>query len=356
MERYLFNSTDLIEITDCNMNYNISSNISSNLNSSILWFIESVANINRQYENLIFNTLGLSFNQSLFISLLLYCVLTYSLYLLRRFITGNRDTQFIKELSDRPINIRSSSSIGKSVLIFGWNTIMVFISTVLLVIFWNVYTVTGSKIGVDPYSLHGYRMISFTNWLHDERFSSSIDYMIEPKLFGDFIIGTKFLEWIDSLIYIAIGSPLLLLHYWHHGTIVASFNTGSYSSACLTVAIFNSLIHIVMYAYYGLSVFKTLRPYLNSFKIFITVTQIVQFICGIFIGMSHLHSEYADVAESYYNIDGVNYQIYNTITLSFIFSYLIMFIDFFFRAYYGSYFSSNSAKRENKERENKKSE
>ena len=104
-----------------------------------------------------------------------------------------------------------------------------------------------------------------------------------------------------------------------------------------------------MYMYYALSVSARLRPYLNMFKIFITVTQILQFFIGIGMGIIHLFPAYHELGVIFYNkgpefankvaegwgfgdvVGDVTW--YHITTELFVISYLILFIQFFYKTY-----------------------
>lgn len=64
-------------------------------------------------------------------------------------------------------------------------------------------------------------------------------------------VGFKVWEWLDTVILALNDKPIILLHWWHHATIVIAFYTGVYSSANFWIGFVNSFIHVVMYLYYA---------------------------------------------------------------------------------------------------------
>jgi hypothetical protein len=98
-------------------------------------------------------------------------------------------------------------------------------------------------------TLHACQWLSFNPYtilLDDARYA----YPNLHLLLGAFLLS-KLCEWVDTVILILNGKPLLLLHLWHHGTIVWGFYHGFWSSAQSWIAFWNSLIHVVMYLYYA---------------------------------------------------------------------------------------------------------
>ena len=93
------------------------------------------------------------------------------------------------------------------------------------------------------------------------------DYIMTQAF--DILIITKYIEWIDTIILILRRRPLQLLHLWHHSTIVIVFQTGFCSGSWAVVGIMNSLIHIVMYAYYAkIGFLKRFASYITTCQIF----------------------------------------------------------------------------------------
>jgi hypothetical protein len=132
-------------------------------------------------------------------------------------------------------------------------------------------------------TLHACQWLSFnpyTIFLDDARYG----YPNLHLLLGVFLLS-KLCEWVDTVILILNGKPLLLLHLWHHGTIFWGFYHGFWCSAQSWIAFWNSLIHVVMYIYYAKLKWPNLRPLAS----WITTTQIIHLVGGTLLaGLSAL--------------------------------------------------------------------
>ena len=106
------------------------------------------------------------------------------------------------------------------------------------------------------------------------------DAPLPPIVSQTFVVFylSKFYELLDSVILALRSRRLTLLHVWHHSSVIFEvfawrhfrFSLGLYGMW------FNTLVHIVMYAYYACTLYKIPFP----FKKYITTTQICQFITG----------------------------------------------------------------------------
>lgn len=87
---------------------------------------------------------------------------------------------------------------------------------------------------------------------------------------------SKIWEYVDTMILCVRGRPLLLLHVWHHSSVVWEVWSWLEDDFALGVwgMVFNSGVHVVMYSYYACAVLKVRFP----LKRYITMVQIVQFI------------------------------------------------------------------------------
>lgn len=68
------------------------------------------------------------------------------------------------------------------------------------------------------------------------------------------------------------------LHVYHHvSTIILLWAFFKYSAGMMEIyiAILNSMIHVIMYSYYLLTIFKVFPKYLNMFKPILTSMQLV---------------------------------------------------------------------------------
>lgn len=285
--------------------------------------------------------LGIGLIPALYLTIPIYFSIMYLLYLLRRIVTGEKRTQFITEFAQGELYRPRITEFGRKV-VFTWNIFMCVLSTVLLLLSVLFYEQHARSHGQILETFTGYVNASFTPHQYSVLDVQSWAFPITGVQMEHFVISTKFLEWIDTIINILMGNSVILLHAWHHGSIVTSFMVGIYSSAGIVTLIFNSFIHVIMYLYYALSVVRSLRPYLNMFKIVITTTQIVQFLTALWCGMLHLHKQYEKIALNYYNMpqhmryEGFpsgNLVIFNYMAMFFVVTYLTLFLDFFVKSY-----------------------
>ncbi|CAH0584509.1 unnamed protein product [Chrysodeixis includens] len=107
---------------------------------------------------------------------------------------------------------------------------------------------------------------------------------------------TKVIELTDTVCFVLRKKQrqVSFLHVYHHTIMVmATWSIVKYSRTDNTVflGVINSIVHIVMYGYYGLSVFPHLTKYL-WWKKYITVMQLVQFtLMFLHILVSHVVSD-----------------------------------------------------------------
>ncbi|KAI6651489.1 hypothetical protein LOD99_5097 [Oopsacas minuta] len=96
---------------------------------------------------------------------------------------------------------------------------------------------------------------------------------------------SKCIEFLDTIFFILRkkNNQITFLHIYHHATMFAIWWMGIAWVAATLGAILNSIVHIVMYTYYGLSSFKGLRPFL-WWKRYLTELQLAQFGSGVVLG------------------------------------------------------------------------
>lgn len=93
----------------------------------------------------------------------------------------------------------------------------------------------------------------------------------------------KFVEYLDSLFFIMRRNFFLLtgLHCWHHlimGPVWWCVIAHAAGGDAWYGSMWNSFIHVVMYAYYALKIVKS--PIASSMQMWVTVLQLVQF-CAV---------------------------------------------------------------------------
>ncbi|XP_053612580.1 very long chain fatty acid elongase 7-like [Plodia interpunctella] len=111
----------------------------------------------------------------------------------------------------------------------------------------------------------------------------------------------KFSELADTVLFVLRKkqNQVSFLHVYHHSiTLLATWYTLKIEPVQATafLAYINSFVHVVMYAYYGLSAFPALTKYL-WWKRYITAMQVFQFVCVIIHAVGNYI--YSDCAPSY---------------------------------------------------------
>ncbi|XP_002732296.1 very long chain fatty acid elongase 4-like [Saccoglossus kowalevskii] len=160
---------------------------------------------------------------------------------------------------------------------------------------------------------------------------ADMDYSDDPmavRLAGAcwWFFFSKFIEFIDTFIFILRkkSNQISFLHVYHHSTmpilwwIGVKFVPGGQS---FFTAMFNSLIHAIMYSYYLLSALGPgMKPYL-WWKKYLTSLQLAQFILGMFQTLTGLFV-------------GCNYpKGYLYALVIYLFSHLVLFSNFFKKTY-----------------------
>ncbi|ODV87501.1 hypothetical protein CANARDRAFT_194821 [[Candida] arabinofermentans NRRL YB-2248] len=111
---------------------------------------------------------------------------------------------------------------------------------------------------------------------------------------------SKYYEIIDTLIIILKGKKTSLLQIYHHsGAILSMWSGTRFSSPPIWIfVVFNSFIHSIMYFYYFLSCLNIKIPI--HMKKSLTILQILQFIIGGSLAITHLYINYFDLLNGSY--------------------------------------------------------
>lgn len=114
-----------------------------------------------------------------------------------------------------------------------------------------------------------------------DRFDTSPIELWKIKL-GWLYFISKFIDFLDTFFFVLRkkGRQLSFLHLYHHAAMPLFswlFLKFIPSSNSAFVPLVNAFVHIVMYLYYALSTFPSLRPYL-WWKKYLTAMQLVQFV------------------------------------------------------------------------------
>ena len=111
--------------------------------------------------------------------------------------------------------------------------------------------------------------------------------------FGWLFYLSKFYEVLDTVIILAKGKKSSTLQTYHHaGAMMCMWAGIRFMAAPIWIfAIFNSLIHALMYTYYTLTAVRVRVP--NRIKRSLTTMQIIQFIIGCSLAAVHLFVYYS---------------------------------------------------------------
>jgi len=141
-------------------------------------------------------------------------------------------------------------------------------------------------------------------------------------LSGTFIllfVLSKLAELVDTVLLVLSGKPVILLHWWHHTTVML-YCWHSYSSRISTgiwFAAMNYFVHSIMYAYFAATQ-TPIRKHIFPYAMYITLLQIVQMLVGIWI----------TVKAVLYQIDGQECHVNKTNSVLGLLMYLSYFLLF----------------------------
>ncbi|XP_074602548.1 putative fatty acid elongase 4 [Brevipalpus obovatus] len=149
----------------------------------------------------------------------------------------------------------------------------------------------------------------------------------DQDIWLDLFAWSKIIELVDTLFIVLRKRPLISLHWSHHFLTVIYAFFAARETYLVASSFINSLIHTVMYTYYGLRALGYKVP--RQLAMALTTAQIVQMIIGMILAMKAIHYRYMGCLESSsYLID-----IYAILMFAF---YTIMFGKYFFSTYINS--------------------
>jgi len=137
---------------------------------------------------------------------------------------------------------------------------------------------------------------------------------------------SKFAELIDTFFIVAHKKPLIVLHWWHHISVLI-YTWVAFQERTPSAAFFgpmNACVHSVMYFYYFLMAVNMKPKWFNA--IWITVFQLAQMVVGVFVSLTSLY---------FYQTDSTCFVTSNLLWAAFVIygSYLYLFAAFFMRRY-----------------------
>ncbi|ODN05583.1 putative fatty acid elongation protein 3 [Orchesella cincta] len=138
---------------------------------------------------------------------------------------------------------------------------------------------------------------------------------------------SKILELGDTLFIVLRKKPLIFLHWWHHVTVlnavwITSFH---FDPVARWFGIVNLGVHSLMYTYYALKAMHFSIP--KKISMALTTIQLGQMVLAVFLNLYSIYvkSTGAPCARSDKGIQ-IHFSIY--------FSYLILFSNYFYKAYF----------------------
>lgn len=101
---------------------------------------------------------------------------------------------------------------------------------------------------------------------------------------------SKYYEYMDTVLLLAKGKKPIFLQKFHHCGAVIMWHLGYVFSldALFFISLINSGVHSIMYLYYLLSMFHSMRAMIRDIKIYITSAQVGQLAFG-FISMPYYY-------------------------------------------------------------------
>ncbi|XP_074032274.1 very long chain fatty acid elongase 4 [Leptinotarsa decemlineata] len=137
---------------------------------------------------------------------------------------------------------------------------------------------------------------------------------------------SKLLEFCDTFFFILRKkeNQLSFLHVYHHSTMFAFWWIGIKwvpSGSTFLPAMVNSAIHVMMYSYYGLSVFGPRVTQYLWWKKYLTILQLIQFTCALVLGANGIRT-------------GCEFPLWMHYTLIiYMMSFIVLFGNFYVKAY-----------------------
>lgn len=189
---------------------------------------------------------------------------------------------------------------------------------------WNLFLSVFSIIGT-------YKLLPYLayNW-----YTYGLDYVLCDK---EFIYGStgfwtglfgmsKLFELIDTLFVVFRKQPLIILHWYHHATVLiyCFFSAKYFSPSILVFMTMNYFVHSIMYGYFALKAFSFKIP--TKISKMITILQLSQMIVGWYISYRYCFITISHKC----SISIENLQF----SLVMYFSYIILFFNFYIRNYH----------------------
>ncbi|CAO1431020.1 unnamed protein product [Diamesa serratosioi] len=149
-----------------------------------------------------------------------------------------------------------------------------------IIICYNIFQIVSCAILVERANHFGYSFKNTWKCIINVPIDAS---RIDMYFWQWFTLLVKLAELVETVFFVLRKkqNQVSHLHVYHHvSTILILWAFFKYSAGVMEIyiAILNSMIHIIMYSYYLLAIFKVWPKYLNMFKPIITSMQLIQFL------------------------------------------------------------------------------
>jgi len=195
-------------------------------------------------------------------------------------------------------------------------------------IFWNILLAVFSMLGVSRTVPHLYR------GLQEKGFEGTICNDAAWFLNGKsgfwvlLFIYSKIPELVDTLFLVLKRRPVILLHWFHHCTVLMFCWHGYHTKAGpgMWFATMNFCVHAIMYTYYAAMAARLAKKFLNMIAPLITALQILQMMGGMIVVVTAVRKQNAD---GQCDADPANLKL----GFAMYFSYFVLFFMLFWSKY-----------------------
>lgn len=152
---------------------------------------------------------------------------------------------------------------------------------------------------------------------------------------------SKLPELCDTIFVVMRKKPLIFLHWYHHMTVLlySWFSYSEFTSSARWFVVMNYFVHSMMYSYYAASAMGYRMP--KQVSMFITASQLTQMLVGCFINYTTYGYLKAGGQQSC-RVSQTNV----TMSSLMYFSYLLLFGQFFYNAYFNKSKKSSKTKQQ----------
>eukprot|EP01067_Filipodium_phascolosomae_P005645 Filipodium_phascolosomae@DN3726_c0_g1_i1.p1 len=164
-------------------------------------------------------------------------------------------------------------------------------------------------------------------WQHSLMYLKELEFVPTRRLVTVIFALTKCVEYGDTLFLVLKKRPVIFLHFYHHVTVALFCMYAQMRDVgfCHNFALFNVIVHTIMYFYYALTCIYRRNKILGFFRPYITIIQLVQ----MFYGMGFSMAAYFYVPEHEKYVTKLSIGLY--------LSYALLFAHFYVKNYWSSW-------------------